>query len=320
MNWRVVAKLYAGSFRDGNDKDKGYDISNLHFDFDVTRSTAWHENAALFNIYNASKETINRVLYEGAGIIFEGGYESKDVGTVFVGTIGRAYSERSGNDVITRVSCTSVQGAEYSFVKIPVTLAFRKGDSVYNVLKQIAGYASMPLSDADTLSQTLLDKDFSYSGQIQGAFRKLNAILNRKTGGKVYFDNGRTVYMDRFAVASEALAEDEVILDYENGLLSASPVRGDGEALLKKANAPYYYNGNEAFREETQDALDAGRKRIVFRALMNPGIIPNIRIAIQSKDMDKALPDVDGSFLVHKVNFKGNNYGGNCEVTGEAVE
>lgn len=320
MNWKVVAKLYAGSFRDGNDKESGYDISNLHFDFDIQRSVVWHENSALFNIYNASKDTINRVLYEGAGIIFEGGYETKEVGTVFVGNICKAYSEAAGNDVVTRISCASVQGAEYPLIKIPVTLAFKKGVSVYDVLKQISDYAAMPLADADTLMKVLLEDDFNYSGQIQGAFRKLNAILNRNSGGKVYFDNGRTVYMDRFSEASEA----DVTLNYDNGLLSASPVRSDGgDAPLKKTSggkAPYYYNGSEVFRAETQDAIDAGRKRIVFRALMNPGVTPNTRVSIKSTDIDKALPDVDGSFLVHKVNFKGNNYGGNCCMIGEALE
>jgi hypothetical protein len=84
MAFGLVNNLFVGDFAGGNDSDGGWDISNLHFDFEISRSIVWYENYAKFKIYNASIDTVNRILFEGAGIMHECGFEDEPNG---VGTL-----------------------------------------------------------------------------------------------------------------------------------------------------------------------------------------------------------------------------------------
>ena len=355
MAFGIINNIFVGSFEDGNGKDDGYDISNLHFDFEVSRSIKWYENYAKYKIYNASLDTIEHILYEGAGIIHEYGYsdESKSgygnvSGNIFVGNVTKAWCEKIGNDVITHLVCTSTRGPEYQLTKVPIALAFKAGTDMLTILKTVADWCAMPLIGADSLVDYIIDDDFSYSGSsTNSCLKALNGLLDSMYCGHVYFDNSVMVYIDDSV--REDLGEQmitNVSLDYSSGLISASPIRGNDDGLLRKdveQNLAYYYFGgvspvntkrgksgkgkkaNEFTYDKNieykpiADAADR-RKKVKFRSLINPGLVPNTRVNIDNSGESLPMPVVKGSFLIRSVTFKGNNYGGACEAEGEAVE
>lgn len=353
MAFGLIHKLYVGDFASGNDKESGFDISNLHFDFEISRSIVWYENYAKFRIYNASIETVNRILYEGAGILFECGYSDQpnSLGTLFVGNITLAYCERVGNDVITHVTATSTRGPEYQLVKVPIALSFPKGSDMLSIAKTVADWTAMPLVGADSLSDVTIDDDFSFCGSVKSCLQKLNSLLVSMGCGHLYFDNSLLAYIDDSGDDAQYQTLSAVRLDYSSGLLSASPVRKREDGLLKKEvergrNLEYYYfggkspvatktakvkankKGQKAKTEAVSYDIDytpiaeASEKRLVvqFKSLINTGLIPNTKVEIDNTESGLPLPSVNGQFLIRKVAFKGDNYGGRCEAEGEAVE
>lgn len=350
MAFGLVHNLYVGEFASGNDKDGGYDIGNLHFDYEISRSVVWYENYAKFKIYNASIDTVNRILYEGAGILFECGYSDQpdSLGTLFVGNITLAYCERVGNDVVTHVTATSTRGPEYQLAKVPIALSFPKGADMLTIAKIVADWTSMPLVGADSLADVTIDDDFNFCGSVKACMLKLNALLVSMGCGHLYFDNSLLVYIDDSGDGGQYQTVAAVKLDYSSGLLSASPVRKREDGLLKKRvehgkNLEYFYFGGKSpvatktvkvgkGKKSKKEAAsydidytpiaDASEKRLVvqFKSLINTGLVPNTRVMIDNTGGGLPLPSVNGSFLVRKVAFKGNNYGGRCEAEGEAVE
>lgn len=348
MAFGLINNLYVGSFADGNNHDNGYDLSNLHFDFDISRSIVWYENYAKFNIYNASVETVNRILYEGAGIIHEMGYEDQPSGTgnLFVGNITKAYCEKVGNDVITRIVATSTRGPEYQLVKVPIVLSFNAGADMLTVAKTIADWCAMPLVAADSLVDVTLDDDFNFAGSVNACLKKVNALLSAMGCGRLYFDNSMLAYIDDTGDETQEQAISIVSLDYSSGLISASPIREQDDGLLKKeveGNLTYYYFGGVSPVDTKKGRTKKGRGgkkftyeknieykpiaeasnsrlKVSFKSLCNPGLIPNTKVKIDNTESGLPLPTVNGIFLIRKISFKGNNYGGKCEAEGEAVE
>ena len=354
MAFGLVNSLYVGDFADGNDRDSGYDISNLHFDFEISRSIVWYENYAKFRIYNASIDTVNRILHEGKGVMHECGYSDQpdSIGTLFVGNITLAYCERVGNDVITHITATSTRGPEYQLVKVPIAISFPKGSDMLTIAKTIADWTSMPLVGADSLSDVTIDDDFNFSGSTKSCLQKVNQLLVSMGCGHLYFDNSLLAYIDDSGDESQFQTLSAVLLDYSSGLISASPVRKREDGLLKKEvergkNLEYYYFGGKSpvatktaklknkNRKKGQKAkriavsydieytpiAEAAEQRLVvqFRSLINSGLIPNTKVEIDNTGSGLPLPSVKGQFLIRKVTFKGNNYGGRCEAEGEAV-
>ena len=348
MAFGLVNNLFVGDFAGGNDSDGGWDISNLHFDFEISRSIVWYENYAKFKIYNASIDTVNRILFEGAGIMHEYGFEDEPngVGTLFVGNITRAYCEKSGNDVITHITATSTRGPEYQLVKVPIALSFPAGSDMLSVVKAVSEWTAMPLQGADSLKDVELDDDFSFCGSVNACMKKINGILDSMGCGRMYFDNSMLAYIDDTGDDSQYQTLSIVRLDYSSGLISASPIREREDGLLKKdveQNLSYYYFGGKSpvatkivkvgkgkkakkyaksYDIEYKPIAKAaeGRLKVQFKSLINPGLVPNTRVSIDNTQEGIPLPGVNGEFLIRKVKFKGNNYGGRCEAEGEAVE
>ena len=348
MAFGLVHNLYVGSFGGGNDKEDGRDISDLHFDFGVSRSIVWYENYAKFRIYNASIDTVRSILFEGAGIIFESGFEDENngVGTLFCGSITKAYCERNGTDVITHITAVSTRGPEYQLAKVPIAFSFTAGTDMLTILKTVSEWTAMPLIGSDSLSDVTIDDDFSYSGSVNSCMKKINAILSDMGCGRCYFDNSMLAYIDDTGNSEQEQVVSAVKLDYSSGLISASPIREQDDGLLKKdveQNLSYYYfggkspvatkvkkvgKGKKAKKVAVSYEIDykpiakaaEGRLKVQFKSLMNPGLVPNTRVYIDNTESGLPLPPVNGDFLIRKVSFKGNNYGGRCEAEGEAIE
>lgn len=332
MAFGLVNNLYVGAFGGGNNKEDGYDISGLHFDYEISRSIVWYENYAKFTLYNASVETVNRILFDGAGILFETGFEDETngVGTVFVGNITRAYCERNGNDVLTHITATSTRGPNYQLAKVPIAFSFQAGTNFLEVARTISEWTAMPLMGGESLEGIDLDEDFNFSGSVSAALRKVNEML-MDSAVRIYFDNSTLAVIDESEGAGQYQSLSMVKLDYTSGLLSASPVRERDDVLLKKdveGNLAFYYfggsteiSGNKVDIEYKPIAEASDRRlKVKFRSLVNPGLVPNTKVFIDNTQSGLPLPAVNGEFLIRKVKFKGNNYGGRCETEGEAAE
>lgn len=348
MAFGLKNNLYVGSFAGGNESENGWDISDLHFDFEISRSIVWFENYAKFKIYNASIDTVNKILYEGAGIMHECGYEDEPngVGTLFVGNITKAFCEKVNNDVITHITATSTRGPEYQLVKVPIALSFPAGADMLSVLKAVSEWTAMPLQGAESLSDLTLDSDFSFCGSVNACMKKINAMLNSMGCGRMYFDNSMLAYIDDSGNSEQYQTLSVVKLDYSSGLVSASPIREQEDGLLTKevkGNLLYYYFGGKAPVATKVQKVGKGKKskkyaasydidykpiakaaegrlKIKFKSLINPGLVPNTKVFIDNTQEGLPLPSVNGTFLIRKVKFTGNNYGGRCEAEGEAIE
>lgn len=333
MAFKQVNNLYIGSFKDGNNKDNGTRLSDLDFDFEIHRSNKWYKNYAKYTIYNASKETINRILYESVGLIHEFGYEeqSNGIGNIFVGNVKSAWVEvdRKKGETKTFVICQSTRGAEYQLVKVPISLSFKKGDNVYNVAKSISDFSAMPLHGALSLKEIELDDDFNFDGSVKQAIETINGML-KNNACEIYFDNNMMCLLDYSeggAFSEESYQTfNEVLLDYSSGLISASPVKKADDYFIKdvEKNLPYYfyggkYNGKDIEYKSVGEESDK-RKKIKFTSYINAGIMPNYYVNIDNTNSGLPIPNVKGRFLVRSLVINGNNYGGECKMEGEAIE
>lgn len=350
-----VNNLYVGSFKNGNDSGNGTLVSDLHFDFEIHRSIRWYKNYAKYTIYNANVDTINKILYEGAGIIHEFGYkeQSNGIGNIFVGSVKTSYVEadRKKGETRTKLICQSTRGNFYSLALVPIAVSFKEGDNWYNVVKTIADYASLPLNGATSLKEVILEDDFNFAGSVKEAFVKINERIAFYEC-EMYVDNSMLCLVDHSARKGSDQYQifNNVILDYESGLISASPVRKKDDDFIKDVenNLPFYFYGGKYEGSAKQKMLVQGkngklvnknvdvsemeieykqaseesdkRKKVKFSCLINAGIMPNYKVLIDNSGSGLAIPSVKGEFYVRDLTITGNNYGGQCKMEGEAIE
>lgn len=321
--------LYLGSFENVENKKQGLDISDLDVDFEVTRSIVWYENSAKFTIYNPSERTINAALYDVNGIIFDAGYKDGAYGTIFVGNIYKAFPEIDGNDIVLKIIATSTRGLHYQLVNVPIELSFPEGTTLYAILKTIADYTAMPLMGAEEAKNITTDEPFIVSGA--GANAR-TALLKAKElammwDGDVYFDNGCIVFLaSKYREYNEEVnfqVMSYVDLAYDRGLLSCTPIRDESLSELNSKvdeNLEFYFTGDLNKWKEVHEKTKDNRKRVNFSAMINPGIIPNSKVRINTENGRIGIPVIkDEIYIVHKAVFTGNNYGGAFQVNCEAA-
>lgn len=324
--------LYLGSFENVENKKQGLDISDLDLDFEITRSIVWYENTARFSIYNPSEKTINAVLYDVNGIVFDAGYKDGTYGTIFVGNIYKAWPEVDGDDIVLKVIATSTRGMHYQLVNVPIELSFPVGTALYDILKTIADYTAMPLMGAEESKDISIDEPFIVSGagaNARTALLKAKEVALTLADADVYFDNGCIVFLAsterEYTINDEAAGQriSYVDLSYSKGLLSCTPMRDESLSELNSKvteNLEYYYTGDIKLWKKQRENVKDTRKRVNFSAMMNPGIIPNAKVRINTENGRKGIPVIkDEIYIVHKAIYQGNNYGGAFQVNCEAA-
>lgn len=128
-------------------------------------------------------------------------------------------------------------------------------------------------------AQIALPNGLVATGTVRNALKYCNKILNDNSAG-LYIDNNQIIIYK----TGEATRFDIPLLSYENGLLSANEITEPGE----------------------------DKKRIEFRAIMVSALTINSVIRIQH-------PEVDGTYVIEKLTFSGDNFGGEFNVKGEAT-
>lgn len=320
-------RLLAGSFTDGETEATAWDLSDLDYDFEVSRSIVWYENSAKFSIYNPSTESINRVLYSASAFKLEAGYDqatagtSRTYGTIFIGNVYKAWPEFDGDDLVLQVICKSARGPNYQLTLVPITLSFRKGTSLFDVVKTVADYAAIPLIGAESLKDKRIGSDFNYSGSVAGALLYINTELiwtHSSHFTRIHIDNSQLVFVREDG--EQAISY--VSLGYDSGLISCIPYRDESENELAEAvqdNIAYYYTGDPKYWQARHEKVKEERKRVKFTALINAGIMPGTKVHLNTAGGRAGLEVLDNDFYVRTAKFAGNNYGGKFQVDCEAV-
>jgi hypothetical protein len=80
-------------------------ISGLHMTADIQAKAAEGESAkSVIRVFNASKDTRSKLERKNAYVILEAGY-GDDYGIVFTGSVLKAFSRKSGTEMITELVC-----------------------------------------------------------------------------------------------------------------------------------------------------------------------------------------------------------------------
>ena len=261
-------------------------ISDLNISFEIERSIDESPNSGIFTIYNAKLETRQKILATGNNIVFSAGYEDeKNLSTIFFGTISKSTSRKEGIDWVTTIQAVDIANNKLGLNYNTVNLSFSAKTPLLSVVRDLSALLSIPVTGLRGLENitATLNNGFAYSGNITNLISSINSILSSYQTA-LYFDS------------SEMIVYRPGLPDSSFGIVRITPNSGLVGAVADISD------------ENEQD----GKKRIGFQCLLNPKIKPNAVLSIASLS-------TSGSFIVEKVRFYGDNFGGDflCEV--EAV-
>jgi len=263
----------------------GLRISDLQMSFNVERHVDLSSNSAQFIIYNAKEQTRKEILKNGNNIIFKAGYEDENTffGTVFIGTVISSRSYKAGSDWITEIEGGDIGNNQQKLTYQIVSLSYVSRTPLSLIILDVVSILNVPVFGIENVT-TILNNGFVYSGTIGGAIKKIKQILNTNDVN-LYFDNGEMVI---YRLGDQNSRFGIVRLTQKNGLVGTPQDITD---------------------EDKQD----DKKRISFSSLLNAKIKPNTIININSNT-------INGTFIVEKANFIGDNFGGDFLCNGEAIE
>jgi hypothetical protein len=258
-------------------------IADLHIEFDISRSTTLAENTGSFVIYNAKESTRKNILQKDNYLIFKAGHEDNVLGTIFMGNIDTSISEQSGPDWITNVTTKTVQ-SQTTLDNTYVAMSYVEDTLLSRPLQEIAAALGLAVYGLDNANFNL-ENGFVFVGAARGALDKCIQILEPQNVS-LYIDQNELVI---YNVGDRTSRFSPVYLDYESGLIRAYEITEDNTQSKEKP------------------------KRIGFESLIIPKLTPRGLITIKS---DK----INGTFQIDKLNFTGDNFGGDNRAIGEAIE
>ena len=315
MAYNRVAELYVGLFPNGNDPAaSGYQIENLHFDFEVKKPIEFYKESARFSIYNANDQTIKEITDGGSCVIFRAGHKDQIVGNIFIGQIGLAFTDDLPNgDTVTTLLCTAQRGAQYPLERNYISFSYPIGTSFFTILRNIADFAGVPLSGANELKSIKLEKEdgpYLDTGNIRDVVENFIKRKLRKLGGFVIISNNEMIYIDTTKKGTEL---ESLILTYSTGLISAKEIRDERSVSLESAfkdNYKYYMGETgEAKKIDVQKKPDNSQKRVQFECILTPEVSINKPLWINARKSDSDTRSIRGKFYVYEAEFKGTNYG-----------
>ena len=295
----------------------GLRVSDLHMDFDVTRSQVYSANVAEFRVYNASEATRKLMAEPGKRVRFSAGY--RDMGGpvgIFWGSILKAPSSKVGPDWVTTItavsSLTEATGTldiansrknkltpdqkqelvNQAVNRIPLVLNYGPDARAQEIIRTIGNQTGLAVNGLEDMPDILFPNGWTYVGGVRGALQKLSQML-RASGFSLVAGNTSILVTP---LAGTSLTVTAAYLSYATGLIEVKtttdlniPPKLDG-------------NGNRVVMPETYE----------FKALLSPKITPNSLVEFDT-------PHVKTSMLVSECKFSGNNYGGDFHVSGKGA-
>lgn len=324
MAFERVARLYVGSFVNGNDAAKGYLIDGLDFDFEVFRSTSFYKDYAKFTIYNPSNETIAAIKErESTSVVFEAGYKDQFVGTIFVGQIAVFYTDISmRGDIELRLICNAQRGAQYELARTYMTLSFPIGSSYYDVLSSIADFTGVALSGASSLKEYFIeDVPYFDVGDIRSLVKNFVARKLRAIGGYVIISNNEMIYVDS---NRKKISFESTLLNFDSGLISAKVMRDEKYQSSEKAfmeNREYYIGlKSKPKSDKSKKSIPVKKNYVQFESILNPALKVAKSVTIDARVNGNDSFSINGEYLLEEITFSGSNYGNSFSAKGKASE
>ena len=268
-------------------ENTGVLISDLHIDFQIERSIDFSVNSAQLKVYNPSQATQEKFLKKGASVIVSAGYDDEGSGVIYVGQITESVKYKEGSNRIVDITAGSIQNANKDLEYVTVSLSYKRGVAITTPLNDIAVSLGLVTYGFEIAKSIKLSNGFSYSGSAKTAFSRCKDILNAN-GMDLFIDNTTIVVFKRNTADTRFKV---VYLTPDTGLI--------GTARITDAS-------------KAGDVEEEFPLRVSFKSLLNPQLNPNGVIVI-----DKST--VEGTFILEKVSFSGNNYGGAFVTVGEGV-
>ena len=252
-------------------------ISDLDIEFDVERSLTFAENTAKFKIYNAKEETRSEVLRQGNNLMFKVGYEDETTGLIFSGNITEANSKKVGPNWETEIFAVTGRGLEGRLISQYISLSFGPGSNLQQIIENLSRLYGFVIFGINN-ANIILPNGWSYVGVLGGAFRYVEEILKSNNKG-IYRDNGEMVIYNK----GEASKFEVVLLTNNGGLLSVEDITDEESGAVTKLR---------------------------FESL----IIPKAQVNSSVKIMNEKYNSV---FTVERLQYTGNNFGGDFKMIGE---
>lgn len=256
---------------------EGLLISDLDIDFKITKSMTFADNFAEFTVYNAKQETRTDILKKDNNIIFKAGYSDETVNTLFVGNIIEAESGKGTTDRVTKIKAISGRGLTGKLQSEYVSLSYNAGTLLSLPIQQLASLYNLVVYGIEN-AQIKMPNGWSYTGKASGAFRYVLGILKSNNKG-MYKDDKELIIFNEGSASKISV----VILSYTGGLKTI---------------------------ENVTDLDKNTKTKYKFTSLIIPQCQVNGLVQV-------VTPDVKGTFTVEKLEYEGNNYGGNFDMSGE---
>jgi hypothetical protein len=276
----------------GQNNNTGIRISALNITFETERSVDFESNFGKFQIFNAKKETRDKMLIRGNNIVLRCGYEDENnLAIVFFGFIVESNSKKEGTEWITEIVARDFGSNRNNIDIIKVSLSYNAKTILSTVVSDIANIMEVPVIGTENISNIFLNNGFVFVGSVRNALRKVNKIAGINRIG-IYFDQ------------SEMVIYRKGTADTRFGVVSISPRSG----LIGEVE-----EDNDDIEEKDVSQQQQVRKKIIFSSLLNPKLKPNSVVNIVSSK-------VTGAFIVEKVRHQGDNFGGDFISQVEAIE
>lgn len=264
----------------------GLVVSDLDIEFNIDRSNTISENTAEFIIYNAKESTRKEILRKENNIIFDYGYDDESsMGTLFVGNINTSKSRQEGADWITTIISESSQSKDKPLTNNNISFSYAEDTLLSRPLQDIANRLGIAVFGLDNANINLAN-GFTFAGSTRGALKECQQRL-KSHDVALYIDNNTLVI---YNIDNRSSRFSPVFLDYDSGLLRLDDIT----------------------EQDKQSAKNP--KRISFESLIIPKLQPNGLIIIQNTNK------LEGTYLIEKLNFAGDNFGGENMCTGEAIQ
>lgn len=272
----------------GGNNNLGLLISALDISFDIERSYKIESNTARFTVYNAQKETRDKILTVDNNIILKAGYEDEGIGTIFTGVIFESRSKKTNTEWVTEIIANDYGANNSNIYKYIINNAYKAGIPINTVILDLISLLGITVNGLDNSSDIYVNNAKVFSGLLKNVVNNIRNVL-KVNGCGLYFDNSEMVI---YKLGQQVSTFGVVNVSAKSGLV------GEVEEITKNTK---------------KDDIIV-KKRYAFMSLMNPKIRPNSLINLESDN-------VNGLFIVEKVNFRGDNFGGSdfgCRV--EVVE
>jgi hypothetical protein len=286
--------------------DKGIEIGELHFEFDIERSILFGDNTAEFRIYNLNPDTRAAIEDENSAVQFKAGYADVGVGMLFYGEIYQAIHAKTENEWVTTLQCAMLSGDIMPMDSV-ITCSYPPRTKVSVVLQNLCDILGLSFQHKDNLSYITFENGFTACKNARSIFKDIEKYVAPAKLGFFIDNHELTVYKK----GGEVSTFGGIMLSPATGLLHC-------QWKQEKSSAGFqtYKHGEKRQQNQMQaQQIEADkRKYITATTTLIPSLRPNSVITVRD-----GIHDEDGEgYLIEKMRISGDNFGGEFTMEIEA--